>query len=287
MSYYIGLATVFVIYGILGVSLNLVVGYTGLLSVTQAAFFGIGAYTSAILLTRTSLGFFAALPIAIVVTAGVSLLIGIVLSRFKDDYYALGSFGFNVIIVAALTNWESVTKGAFGIPSIPVPTLFGRELTEWSFLALAVVCLIVIYAVAHVIVNVPFGRVLKAIREDEQAIQVFGYNALLFKLTIFVISAGMAAVAGALIASYVTYIDPPTFDLLESILILLIVIFGGLANLRGSLLGALILVLLPEGLRFAGFPTDLAPQMRELIYGLVLILLMLFRPQGLLGEYKI
>lgn len=287
MSYYIGLATVFVIYGILGVSLNLVVGYTGLLSITQAAFFGVGAYTSAILLTRTSLGFFAALPIAIAVTAGVSLLIGVVLSRFKDDYYALGSFGFNVIIVAALTNWESLTQGAFGIPSIPVPTLFGHELTGGRFLVLATVCLVVVYALANVIVQLPFGRVLKAIREDEQAIRVFGYNALLFKLTIFVISAGMAAVAGALLASYVTYIDPPTFDLLESILILLIVIFGGLANLRGSLLGALILVLLPEALRFVGFPPDLAPQMRELIYGLVLILLMLFRPQGLLGEYKI
>ncbi len=287
MSYYVGLATVFAIYAILGVSLNLVVGYTGLLSVTQAAFFGIGAYTSAILITRTSLGFFTALPIAIAVTAGVGLLIGVVLSRFKDDYYALGSFGFNVIIVAALTNWERLTKGAFGIPSIPTPVLFGHELTDWSFLLLATICLVVIYAVSHVIVQLPFGRVLKAIREDEQAIQVFGYNALLFKLTIFVISAGMAAVAGALLASYVSYIDPPTFDLLESIQILLIVIFGGLANLRGSLLGALILVLLPEGLRFAGFPPDIAPQMRELIYGLVLIMLMLFRPQGLLGEYKI
>jgi len=287
VSYYVGLATVFAIYAILGVSLNLVVGYTGLLSVTQAAFFGIGAYTSAILITRTSLGFFTALPIAIAVTAGVGLLIGVVLSRFKDDYYALGSFGFNVIIVAALTNWERLTKGAFGIPSIPTPVLFGHELTDWSFLLLATICLVVIYAVSHVIVQLPFGRVLKAIREDEQAIQVFGYNALLFKLTIFVISAGMAAVAGALLASYVSYIDPPTFDLLESIQILLIVIFGGLANLRGSLLGALILVLLPEGLRFAGFPPDIAPQMRELIYGLVLIMLMLFRPQGLLGEYKI
>ncbi len=287
MSYYIGLATIFAIYGILGVSLNLVVGYAGLLSITQAAFFGIGAYTSAILLTRTSVGFFVALPVAIVVTAGVSLLIGIVLSRFKDDYYALGSFGFNVIVVAALTNWESLTQGAFGIPSIPGPVLFGHELADWSFLVLAVVCLVVIYAVSSVIVGLPFGRVLKAIREDEQAIQVFGYNALLYKLTIFVISAGMAAVAGALLASYVTYVDPPTFDLLESILILLIVIFGGLANLRGSLLGALVLVLLPEGLRFVHFPTDLASQMRELIYGFVLILLMLFRPQGLLGEYKI
>lgn len=287
MSYYIGLATVFAIYGILGVSLNLVVGYTGLLSITQAAFFGIGAYTSAILLTRTSLGFFAALPIAIGVTAGVSLLIGIVLSRFKDDYYAVGSFGFNVIIVAALTNWEHLTRGAFGIESISGPVLFGHQLGESGFLILALVCLVVVYALSSLIVHLPFGRLLKAIREDEQAIQVFGYNTLFFKLAIFVISAGMAAVAGALLASYVTYIDPPTFDLLESILILLIVIFGGLANLRGSLLGAAFLVLLPEGLRFVGFAPEIASQMRELIYGLVLILLMLFRPQGLLGEYKI
>lgn len=287
MSYYVGIATVFAIYGILGVSLNLVVGYAGLLSVCHAAFYGIGAYASAIVLTRTGIGFLPAIAIGILATAGISLLIGIVLSRFRDDYYALGAFGFNVIIVALFTNWGSLTNGALGISSIPAPRLFGTELAGWWYLGIALLTLAAVYAVSRAIVSSPFGRVLKAIREDEDAIQVFGYNVLRFKLTIFVLSAAMASVAGSLLASYVTYVDPTGFDLLESFLILSIIIFGGLANLAGSLVGALVLVLLPELLRFVGFPTELATQMRELIYGLVLILLMLFRPQGLLGEYKI
>ncbi len=287
MSYYIGLATVFAIYAILGVSLNLVVGYTGLLSVTHAAFFGIGGYAAAILLTRSQISFFAAVPIAMAVTAGAALAIGFVLSRFKDDYYALGSLGFNVIIVTALTNWESLTQGAAGIPSIPAPSAFGYQFGDVGMLALSLAFLVVVFAVSRFLVGLPFGRVLKAIREDEEAIEVFGYRVLSFKLTIFVVSAAMAAMAGTLIASYVTYIDPTSFGLLESILILVIVIVGGLANLWGSLIGALILVLLPEALRFVGMPPELASQMREFIYGFALVALMLFRPQGLLGEYKI
>jgi branched-chain amino acid transport system permease protein len=287
MSYYVGIATVFAIYAILGVSLNLVVGYTGLLSVCHAAFYGTGAYASAILLTRTHVGFVVALLVGMVATSVVALLIGIVLSRFRDDYYALGTFAFTAIIVAVFTNWSGLTNGALGITSIPAPTLAGRDLSGWWYLGIALLALAAVYAVSRFIVTSPFGRVLKAIREDEQAIQVFGYNALHFKLTIFVVSAGMASVAGSLLASYVTYIDPTGFDLLESFLILTIIIFGGLANLFGSLVGAFVLVVLPEVLRFVGFPTDLATQMREVIYGLVLILLMLFRPQGLFGEYKI
>ena len=125
------------------------------------------------------------------------------------------------------------------------------------------------------------------IREDEEAIQVFGYNTLYFKLAVFMIGAGMAAIAGSFFASYITFIDPSGFTLMESVFILVIIILGGLANLRGSVLGALFLILLPEILRFVGFPSSVAAQMRQLVYGLILILLMLYRPQGLLGEYKI
>lgn len=287
MDYYIHLATVFAIYGILGLSLNLVVGYTGLLSVTHAAFYGIGAYTTAILLTRTEINFFLTIPVAIAIAAVVSLLIGVVLSRFTDDYYALGSLGLNVIVVAVFLNWGNLTKGALGIPGIPAPELFGFELTGFNLFLLALVFLGIVYLICDGIVTSSFGRVLKAIREDEGALQVFGYNALRYKLTIFVISGAMAAVAGCLLATYLTYIDPSAFSLLESVFILALIILGGLSNLKGSLLGALLLVLLPELLRFVGFPSEIAAQMRQLIYGLMLIVLMLYRPQGLLGEYRI
>jgi branched-chain amino acid transport system permease protein len=288
MEYFIHIAILIAIYGILGLSLNLIVGYTGLLSVTQAAFYGIGAYATAILLTTTGINFFLALIIGIIITAVCSFVIGLVLSKFRDDYYALGSFGFNVIIYSIFLNWQSLTRGPLGIPGIPRPSLFSFTLSEniW-FLVLSVVFLILIYLICRFITNSSFGRVLKAIREDEQAISVFGYRTLWYKLAIFVIGASMAAVAGSLFASYISFIDPSSFSLTESIFILAIIILGGLAKNKGAIVGAICLILLPEILRFVGFPSDIAAQMRQVTYGLILILLMLYRPQGLVGEYKL
>lgn len=288
MEYLIHIAILISIYAILGLSLNLIVGFTGLLSVTQAAFYGIGAYTTAILLTSTGINFFPAILISIIITGIISFGIGFVLSKFKDDYYALGSFGFNVIIYSIFLNWQSLTRGPLGIPGIPRPSLFGFTFSQniW-FLVLSIICALLVYALCNYITRSSFGRVLKAIREDEQAIQVFGYRTLWYKLAIFVISSGMAAVAGSLFASYITFIDPSTFTLTESIFILAIVILGGMANNKGAVLGAVCLILLPEILRFVGFPSDIAAQMRQVTYGLILILLMLYRPQGLIGEYRL
>ncbi len=288
MEYLIHIAILIAIYGILGLSLNLIVGYAGLLSITQAAFYGIGAYVTAILLTTTGINFFVSILLGIVITGVISLLIGFVLSKFKDDYYALGSFGFNVIIYSIFLNWQSLTRGPLGIPGISRPEIFGFTFSNnLSFLVLAVVFGLIIYGISVYITNSSFGRVLKAIREDEQAIKTFGYHTLWYKLTIFVIGAMMASVAGGLFASYITFIDPSTFTLNESIFILAIIILGGLANNKGAVLGAVILILLPEILRFVGFPTDVAAQMRQVTYGLILIFLMLYRPQGMMGEYKL
>ena len=229
-----------------------------------------------------------ALLIAVVLTAICALLIGFVLSKFKGDYFALGSFGFNIIVYSIFLNAQGLTRGPLGIPGIPRPEIFGFVFkSNISYLILCVVFLIIVYFVAKWVVNSSFGRVLKAIREDEEAIRVFGYNTLYYKLAIFVIAAAMAAIAGALYASYITFIDPSSFVLFESIFMVAVIILGGLANIKGSMLGALILVLLPELLRFVGFPTEIAAQMRVAVYGLILILLMMYRPQGLIGEYKL
>ncbi len=288
MEYLIHLSILFSIYAILGVSLNLVIGYAGLLSVTHAAFYGIGAYTTAIFLTKSNIGFFSSLILGIAIAVVISLLIGIILSKFKGDYYALGTFGFNAIIFAIFLNWQNMTRGSLGIPGISRPELFDIDFeNNLNFLILAVILLILIYFSSRFVINSSFGRVLKAIREDETAIAVFGYNTLYFKLLIFIISAAMAAVAGSLYASYITFIDPSSFQLTESMFILTIIILGGLANLRGSILGALFLILLPEILRFVGFPSDIEAQMRQMVYGIVLIILMLYRPQGFIGEYKL
>jgi branched-chain amino acid transport system permease protein len=288
MAYLIHLAILISIYAILGLSLNLVVGYTGLLSVAEAAFYGIGAYVTALLLVSGGWNFFLAAIVGMIASGIIALAVGLVLSKFDGDYYALASIGLGVIIYSVFLNWQGVTGGPLGIADIPRPTLFGFNFSDnLSFLALAIVFLILAYLASRFIVHSSFGRVLKTIREDEKAIRVFGYKTLNYKLLIFVIGAMMAAAAGALYASYITYIDPSTFTVDSSILIVAIIILGGLASLRGSLIGALFIILLPEILRFVGFPDEIAAQMRQAVYGLLLILLMLYRPQGLMGEYKL
>ncbi len=288
MEYFIHLAILICIYAILGLSLNLVVGYTGLLSVAQAAFYGVGAYVTALLLVNVGLNFFLAMLVGIVVSAIAALLIGLVLSRFDGDYYALASLGFGVIVYSIFLNWQSLTRGPLGIPGIPKPNFLGLVISDnLSYLIMALVFLVAVYFVSRFIVNSSFGRTLKAIREDEKAIEVFGYRAINYKLVIFVIGAMIAAIAGSLYASYITYVDPSTFSVNESIFILAIIILGGLASLRGSLLGAAFLILLPEFLRFVGFPDTIAAQMRQAVYGFLLVLLMLYRPQGFLGEFKL
>lgn len=288
MAYLIHLAILISIYAILGLSLNLVVGYTGLLSVAQAAFYGIGAYVTALLLVNSGWNFFLAMLVGMVASGFIALIIGLVLSKFDGDYYALASLGLGVIIYSVFLNWQGLTNGPLGIPGIPRPNLFGFAFSDnLSFLLLSAFFVLLAYLVSRFIVKSSFGRILKAIREDEKAIQIFGYKTLNYKLTVFVVGAMMAAAAGSLYAAYITYIDPSTFTVNESIFIIAIIILGGLASLRGSLIGAVFLILLPEFLRFVGFPDEIAAQMRQAVYGLLLILLMLYRPQGMVGEYKL
>ena len=155
------------IYAILAVSLNLVVGYTGLLSITHAAFYGLGAYVTAFLLTFLGVNFFLSIIVGMIITALVALLIGLVLSKFDGDYYALVSFGFNIILFSVFLNWQEVTRGPLGIPGIDKPSLFGFEFSgSFSFLILTFVLAGAVYLIGRYIVNSSFGRVLKAIRED-------------------------------------------------------------------------------------------------------------------------
>jgi branched-chain amino acid transport system permease protein len=288
MEYLIHLAILFAIYVPLAVSLNLVVGYTGLLSVTHAAFYGVGAYATTLFMVNLGWSFIPSLIVAMIISGLLATVFGLILSRFRDDYYALVSFGFNIIVYSILLNWEDLTRGPLGIPGIPRPEIFGFTFSSnLSFLILSLALAFGIYLVSAGIVKSSFGRVLKGIREDEKVLAVFGYNTKIFKLVIFSVTAMMAGLAGGLFATYITFIDPSTFSLNESIFILAIIILGGMANLRGSVVGALFLILLPEILRFVGFPTDIAAQMRQVVYGALLVILMLYRPQGLMGEYKL
>ena len=302
VGFAITVGTVFAIWAILAVSLNLVVGYTGLLSVGHVGFFGIGAYAMAILTSNASYEqlrteaiptfgwpFFAALPVSVALAGLVAIVVGVAFNRFRDDIYVLVSFGFAIIAFNIFLNWRSLTRGAFGIHEIPRPQIGGWVLDgAFEFLILLLIFLALVMLISWFIVTSSFGRVLTAIREDEQAIEVFGYQTTHYKLAIWVISAMMAGLAGALFGSWTSFIDPNSFLLMESILLVSIVILGGLATIWGSLLGAMTFVLLEEGMRFLPFlPTEYIGQARQVVLGVLLVLLMLFRPQGLVGRYKL
>ncbi len=302
IEFAITLGTVFCIWAILAVSLNLVVGFTGLLSVGHIGFFGIGAYTMAILTSdaaydqlRTEAiptfgwSFFAALPVCAVLAGLAAIAVGIVFNRFRDDIYVLVSFGFAVIAFNVFLSWRGLTRGAYGIHDIEKPAIGGWVLNgDLEFLALVAVFLVAIVIISWLIVTSSFGRVLTAIREDEQAAAVFGYQVTHFKLAIWVISAMMAGLAGGLFGSWTSFVDPNSFILLESILLVSIVILGGLASIRGSIIGAMAFVLLEEGMRFVPLlPDEFVGQARQVVLGVLLVLLMLFRPQGLAGRYKL
>ncbi len=288
MDYVIHLAIFIAIYSIMAISLNLVVGYTGLFSVTHAAFYGIGAYATAILLTNFGFNFFASIVIGVFFTFIISLLFGLVLSRFSEDYYAIVSIGFSIIVYVVCLNWLWLTNGPIGFPGIGRPVLFNLDFSSnTSFLVLSYIVLGVVFLVCRFIVKSSFGRVLRTIRENEKTIQVYGYNTTYYKLAVFIISAAFASIAGSLYASYMTFVGPSMFTLHESIFILVMIILGGLSSIFGSIIGAAFLILLPEALRFIGLPNSIAAQMQQVIYGSILVLLMMFRSQGLVGEYKL
>lgn len=287
MNYTLHILIMLNIYVILSLSLNLLVGYTGLVSLCHAAFYGIGAYVSTLMMTELGCAYLIALPTSIAAAMLLSFVISIPSLRLKGDYFILATFAFQIIVFSVLYNWVSLTRGPYGISGIPRPSLFSLDVDSlpklWTLsLLLALLCLIALWLLGYS----PFGRVLKGIREDEIVMQAMGKNIARFKVVAFMIAAGIAAIAGSLFAHYVTYIDPTSFTLAESIFIISIVVIGGPGNIRGPVVGAILLVIMPEILRFLRIPDTLAPNVRQMIYGLLLILFMRFRPQGILGDYK-
>jgi len=275
------------IYIILTLSLNLIVGYTGLPALGHAAFSCLGAYTSSLLALSMGLSPWIGLLIGACVAALSGLLIGYPAVRLKGDYLALATFGLGVIIYTIAKNWVSLTRGPMGLPGIPGFSVLSFQLSNilsYLFLVLAFV-LIAIFVIRR-IVNSPFGRILRSIREDEIASEALGKDTTKHKLLVFIIGAFFAGIAGSLYAHYITFIDPSSFTVMESITILLMVIFGGMGNIKGSIVGAFVLVAFPELLRFLGMSSSIAAPMRQMIYGLLLVVLMIKRPQGIMGAYR-
>ena len=285
MIYLIYVITLIAVYGVLTVSLNLSVGYTGILSLAQAAFMGIGAYAAAILLTEWGFNFFTTLLVGMAVAGLVSWGLAWATLRLKGDYYVIASFGFQIIIYSIFLNWISLTRGPFGIRHIPRPEVFGFSfLGPLSYALFTLGFLALCVWIARRVGESPYGKVLRAIREDEAAASSLGKDVNRYKVSIFTLTAVLASVGGALYASLITYIDPFTFTIHESIFILALVIIGGSGNVYGSVIGATVLISLPEVLRFFDVPTAVASPIREILYGTLMIIFLRLRPKGLLPE---
>lgn len=287
MNYIYHLIIYFEIYAIVAMSLNLLIGYGGLLQVAHAAYYGIGAYAAALLWTKFGWGFFPGLAVGAFAAGVLSLLVSLPAWRFKGDYFVMISIAVQTLIYATLYNWTDLTNGPFGITGIARPVITGYSfVTTGSITVLYGVLAMGLGMIMALLKWSPFGRALQAMRDDELAACSSGIPVNWLKLQAFALASSMVGIAGGLYASYVSYIDPTSFSLDESILMLSMVIIGGTGNVRGPLTGAAVLILLPEVLRFLQLPDAVAANVRLLAYGLLLILMMHLRPQGLAGTYR-
>jgi branched-chain amino acid transport system permease protein len=286
MEYLFHILVLISIYTILAVSLDLIAGHTGLVSIAHASFYGLGAYTSALLAIRVGMPFPLGIAAGMVIAGLISFIISIPSLRLRDDYFILVTFSFQMILYNIFNNWTELTRGSLGIPGIPHPTFLGWSIqSRGAFVLLAFIFAAFTYAIVGLLTKSPFGRVLLAIREDEVFAQSLGKNTFHFKVTAFAISAAFAALAGSLYAHYITYIDPTSFTVMESILVMSMVIIGGAGSFWGPIIGAVTLVALPEVLRLVGLPDHMAANLRQVFYGVILVIILLVRPRGLVGRY--
>lgn len=286
MEYALHILILICIFGLLSASLNLVAGYAGMMSLAHAAFFGLGAYTTAILGIRFHAPLLLTLPAAVAVCGTAGALTGCGVMRTRDDTLAIVTFALQIVFFGLCNNLGILTGGPSGLPGIPPAELFGIPLSSHAhFLCLSAALLTAAIWFLKRLTDSGFGRVLRALREDETATETFGKSIFAAKLKAFTISAAIAGVAGSQYALYLSYIDPSSFTVMDSVFVISAVIVGGAGSLWGPLIGMGVLLVVPELLRFVGLPNGLAANLRQIIYGGLLVAFMLWRPQGLLGRY--
>lgn len=266
------------LYSILALSLNIVLGFTGMLSLGHAAFYSIGAYVGAILQVKHGANFFVSAILGAITAGFFGFLLGLPTMRLSGSYLAITTMGFAEVVRMVLLSWESVTNGAFGIQNIPRPQIFGYQLTTVNGGIYLLVLVVLIAAIYFCVAldSSKLGRTFRAIKNDDFATTMMGVNINRYKVIAFTLAAAMAGLAGTIFASMNRYIDPNTFNFDTSMLIVCICILGGMGSIKGQLLGAVLLVSFPEVLRSLSI-------YRFVVYGIILIVMMRFRPQGILG----
>ena len=283
MDYVFFVLTIVCVWAMLSLSANLVLGYTGLFTIGHVGYLAAGAYIAAILNILLGLNYYLTIPVAIVGTAIFALLTLLPLLRLGPFHFGLATLGLNVVIVEVIHNTAPRSAGAEGLFGLKLPPPINGAPGQFA------VCLAALAACAFLawwIVSSPFGRSLRGIRDDAGALASLGKDPDRYRIAIWTVSGGIAGLAGALYTTTLFYIDPTVFVVTFSFFLLVYIGVGGLASIVGSILGPLILILFNESLRFTGLPSDFSGPVQQMLYGLLLVLLMLFRRQGLLGKYE-
>lgn len=287
MSDYIGnLLILVLLYSVLSSTLTVLIGQAGLFSVAHALFFGIGGYVTGLLMIKQHWPWVPAIIASMVLGAVVAMLVATISMRVHEDYLVIASFGLQVIGSSLLVNLSSVTGGVAGVADIPLPTLFGWSVsTVQDFVYLsagtAVVCVAAIVGISRS----HYGRVVKACRDDPIAAAALGKRPALYKISIFAITSAIAAFAGGVYAFYRGFISPDDFTVDLSILVLVMVVIGGLGKISGAMLGAILIVVLPELVRRLDLAPSLVGPIEQVIYGIALIVVVLIRPEGLITAW--
>lgn len=284
-GYQLTLLISILLFSALASGLTLLMGKGGLFSVMQALFFGIGAYATGVLSVRYGWAWAATIPVGMVLAAALAVAVAGVSLRVHSDYFVIASFGLQVIGTSVSVNWRSLTGGVMGISGVPEPSLFGWVASEKSdMLVLMAVTFAVVAGLIALLARSPYGRTLTAIRDDEVAARALGKNVLFFKVSAFAITGALAGLVGSVYAGYLGFVGVTDFTIDTSILIVAMVIVGGLGTVRGAVAGAVLLVLMPEALRNLQVPPDKVGIVQQAVYGLVLVLFVVLRPQGLFPD---
>ena len=288
MNYILHILVMLEIYILLALSANQKVGLSGLLSLAQAVFYGVGAYASAIVITKFGFSYWLALPVAISACVITALVFSFIAGKVRELYFSLATLALQIIFFSVCYNWIPVTNGSYGISGISNPEIFGMKInTPLSFALFGAVIVSFVIGFYVWFLKTPISRLIQATRDDQIAVLSLGKNPNYYKRVSIILSAIIAGVAGSIYATYTTYIDPSSFTLDESILILSIVLIGGAGRIIGPITGAVIYILLPEVLKFLQMPDGIAANMRMILFGLLLVLIVRFKPKGIFGKFMI
>lgn len=276
-KYFLHVANLSMMFAMLTLSLNILSGCTGLMSVGHIAFYGIGAYTSAILTTKLGLPILVGILMAGVVSALASLLLGLPTMRLRGMYFSVATLAFGEVIYQVFINWTGVTEGTKGIKGVPAPEFFGVSFRSYdTYYYLVLVALVLAIILTYNLIHSRPGRAMLSIRENDIAAEAMGVNIVLYKIIAFMVAAFFAGVAGALYVHEVHYVSPETFAGSESAAVLAMMVVGGIGSIPGSILGGIALTVLPEMLRSFG-------NVRLVIYGAAVVAIIIFAPRGLGG----